>query len=108
MTDAGAQFAMMKQDHIWLPLLILTTGRSLTFSFIQLLKLEADFYFRAVYSNSLLSLLNGRLHLGYQADTPFAISLSTFRPSSHSRSRGQVRFSAFSVSPHLGVKPRIP
>ncbi|KAF7375112.1 hypothetical protein MSAN_00397600 [Mycena sanguinolenta] len=67
-------FAMMKRNHIWLPLLILTTG---------------------LYSNSLLSLLNGRLHLGYQTEMPFSISLSTFQRSaqSQSRSRGQVQFS---------------
>ncbi|KAJ7052437.1 hypothetical protein C8F01DRAFT_1170031 [Mycena amicta] len=49
-------FALMKQNHLWLALLVLNTG---------------------VYSNSLLSLLNGRLHLGYQAEVPFTISLST-------------------------------
>ncbi|KAJ7914859.1 hypothetical protein B0H13DRAFT_2324860 [Mycena leptocephala] len=69
-------FATMKQDrksfrYIWLPLLILTTG---------------------LYSNSLLSLLNGRLHLGYQTADPFMITLSTFRQSSRNRS-AQPQFS---------------
>lgn len=45
----------------------------------------------SVYSNSLLSLLNGRLHLGYQTEAPFMISLSTFHQSN--RSRSQVQFS---------------
>ncbi|KAJ7116323.1 hypothetical protein C8R44DRAFT_205037 [Mycena epipterygia] len=63
-------FALMKHSHIWLALLILTTG---------------------VYSNSLLSLLNGRLHLGYQTEAPFMISLSTFHQTN--RSRSQVQFS---------------
>ncbi|KAJ7211811.1 hypothetical protein B0H12DRAFT_1156707 [Mycena haematopus] len=76
-------FAKMKQDHIWLPLLILTTG---------------------LYSNSLLSLLNGRLHLGYQTETPFVISLSTFHQSSHIRSRGQVQFS-YPPTVHLEPPP---
>jgi len=77
-------FATMKQDHIWLPLLILTTG---------------------LYSNSLLSLLNGRLHLGFQTESPFMISLSTFRQSSRSRSRGQVQFS---YPPTVYLKPPPP
>nr|GAT60981.1 predicted protein [Mycena chlorophos] len=48
-------FAWKQQNHLWFALLVLSTG---------------------VYSNSLLSLLNGRLHFGYQADMPFSISLS--------------------------------
>jgi len=75
-------FATMKQDHIWLPLLILTTG---------------------LYSNSLLSLLNGRLQLGHQTEAPFMISLSTFRQSS--RIRGQVQFS---YPPTVHLKPPTP
>ncbi|KAJ7608468.1 hypothetical protein DFH06DRAFT_194464 [Mycena polygramma] len=75
-------FATMKQDHIWLPLLILTTG---------------------LYSNSLLSLLNGRLHLGYQTPDPFMISLSTFRQST--RSRGQI---PFSHPPTVHLRPPSP
>ncbi|KAJ7178735.1 hypothetical protein C8R43DRAFT_1118105 [Mycena crocata] len=59
--------------YIWLALLILTTG---------------------LYSNSLLSLLNGRLHLGHQTEAPFMISLSIFRQTGNSRS--QVEFSVVS------------
>ncbi|KAJ7677361.1 hypothetical protein B0H17DRAFT_1207116 [Mycena rosella] len=80
-------FATMKQTrtflcrpHIWLALLIVTTG---------------------LYSNSLLSLLNGRLHLGYQTDAPFMMSLSTFHHSNPSRGH-QVQFT---VSPSVQAIP---
>ncbi|KAF8207244.1 hypothetical protein K438DRAFT_1962845 [Mycena galopus ATCC 62051] len=78
-------FATMKRDHIWLPLLILTTG---------------------LYSNSLLSLLNGRLQLGYQTESPFMISMSTFHHSANtgSRSGGQVQFS-YPPTVHLQPPP---
>jgi len=72
-------FALMRQNHIWLTLLILTTG---------------------LYSNSLLSLLNGRLQLGYQTEAPFTISLATFHPST--RSQNQVQFS---YPPTVHLKP---
>ncbi|KAJ7721747.1 hypothetical protein DFH07DRAFT_857591 [Mycena maculata] len=73
-------FALMKQNHIWLTLLILTTG---------------------LYSNSLLSLLNGRLQLGYQTEAPFSISLATFNRS-HRTNRSQVQFS---YPPTVHLKP---
>jgi len=73
-------FALMKQNHIWLTLLILTTG---------------------LYSNSLLSLLNGRLQLGYQTEAPFMISLATFHQSNRSRSQGL----QFSYPPTVHLKP---
>ncbi|KAJ7220004.1 hypothetical protein GGX14DRAFT_8231, partial [Mycena pura] len=46
-------FATMRRNHLWLAVLIVNTG---------------------LYSNSLLSLLNGRLQLGYQTEAPFTIS----------------------------------
>ncbi|KAJ7510288.1 hypothetical protein B0H11DRAFT_1182656 [Mycena galericulata] len=72
-------FALMKQDHIWLTLLILTTG---------------------LYSNSLLSLLNGRLQLGCQTEAPFIISLATFNQSNRSRNPAP-----FSYPPTVHLKP---
>ncbi|KAJ7746582.1 hypothetical protein B0H16DRAFT_940524 [Mycena metata] len=75
-------FGTMKQNHIWLALLILTTG---------------------LYSNSLMSLLNGRLHLGYQVEAPFTISLGTLQQSN--RSRGGVQFS---YPPTVHLKPPSP
>jgi transcriptional regulator of nitric oxide reductase len=56
-----------------------------------------------VYSNSLLSLLNGRLHLGYQTADPFMITLSTFRQSSRNRS-AQVQFSVSRRHPEAYLK----
>ncbi|KAJ6460381.1 hypothetical protein C8R47DRAFT_126346 [Mycena vitilis] len=54
-------------------------------------------------TNSLLSLLNGRLHLGYQTPDPFMVSLSTFRQST--RSRGQI---PFSHPPTVHLRPPSP
>ncbi|KAJ7183090.1 hypothetical protein C8R46DRAFT_1209264 [Mycena filopes] len=56
-----------------------------------------------LYSNSLMSLLNGRLHLGYQVDAPFTISLGTLQQSN--RSRGGVQFS---FPPTVHLKPPSP
>ncbi|KAJ6570261.1 hypothetical protein DFH09DRAFT_425976 [Mycena vulgaris] len=72
-------FATMKQNHIWLALLIVTTG---------------------LYSNSLLSLLNGRLQFGYQTEAPFMISLSTF----HQNSR-TTRTTRSQYPPAIHLKP---
>ncbi|KAF7327579.1 MMtag domain-containing protein [Mycena kentingensis (nom. inval.)] len=49
-------FAVPRQTHLWLALLVVNTG---------------------MYGNSLMSLLNGRLHLAFQAEMPFSIMLST-------------------------------
>ncbi|KAK7032915.1 hypothetical protein R3P38DRAFT_2919695 [Favolaschia claudopus] len=76
-------FATMRRDHVWLPLLIVTTG---------------------IYSNSLLSLLNGRLNLGYQTESPFVISLSTFRKTNRSRGLGNAQFS-YPPNVHLELPP---
>ncbi|KAF7312142.1 hypothetical protein MIND_00226600 [Mycena indigotica] len=52
-----------------------------------------------VYSNSLLSLLNGRLHLGFKPDLPFTISLSTLHNQTSPRND--------SIPPATHLKPPI-
>ncbi|KAJ6608704.1 hypothetical protein B0H10DRAFT_517457 [Mycena sp. CBHHK59/15] len=73
----AVSFATMKHNHLWLAILVLST---------------------CLYSNSLLSLLNGRLNLGYQVDVPFTLSLSTMN-------RGGRSHVSFSYPPAVHLKP---